>query len=522
MNTPIRKVGIVLGVLLLAMFLNLNYIQVVNGSHLRNHSDNRRVLLAEYASPRGQIVVEGNAIATSEKTDDELKYLRIYQDGPMWAPVTGYYSFTYGTSGIEAAEDGILSGNDPRLFGSQVSNLITGRGPKGGRVDLSLSMDAQQAAYKAMTDAGARGAVVALDPTTGAVLAAVSTPSWDPNRLASHSPSVISKYWASLRPNDDDSPLINRAIGQTYPAGSTFKIITASAALRAGLSKQETLDAPQYYWPDGGKGACPADDKGPCVHNDSRTECRPGASTATMIYAFANSCNTVFAELAVEKIGADDLAAEAKKFGLDGDQLSIPIDVTQSTIGPQNVIDEDSVALAQTAFGQRNVRVTPLQVAMLSATVANDGMLMTPYLVKQRLRPDLSELDVTRPSLLSQVMDQPQAAQLQDMMRQVIVGAEGTGHDANITDQPGVEVFGKTGTADTGVTSAEGAEPDRWFTGYATRDAGGGGVPKIAVAVVIENSSDLKTGGAVTDQHNSATQVARAVMAAYMQSPGGH
>jgi peptidoglycan glycosyltransferase len=519
-NTPIRKVAITLGVLLLALFANLNFIQVVKGSELRNHEGNRRVLLAEYASPRGQIVVEGNAIASSRKTDDELKYLRVYEDGPMWSPVTGYYSFTFGTSGIEAAEDKVLSGNDSRLWGTQVTGVLTGRDPKGGSVELTLSMDAQQAAFKAMSNAGARGAVVALDPTTGAILAAVSTPSWDPNKLASHNPTTISDYWDSLDPqNNKTSPLINRAFSQTYPAGSTFKIITSAAAIKAGITPDQVIAAPQYYWPNGGgKGPCPANDEGPCVHNDSNTECRPGAATATLLYAFANSCNTAFAELTVEKLDAQQLADEAKQFGLDGEQLEVPLTVATSTVGPLDLLNKDAVALAQTAFGQRNVRVTPLQIAMLSATVANDGVLYKPYLVKRELGPDLSELEVTRPTLLNQVLDAGQAAELQTLMRRVITGAEGTGAAANITDQPGVAVYGKTGTADTGTTSASGAEPDRWFTGYATRDD----VPKIAVAVVIENSSDLKTGGVVQDQHQSATQIARAVMSAYMQSPGGH
>ncbi|HEY3737958.1 MAG TPA: penicillin-binding transpeptidase domain-containing protein [Jatrophihabitans sp.] len=522
MNKPIRKVAIALGLLLLAIFLNLNFVQVVKGSDLRNHSGNRRVLLAEYAEPRGQIVVDGSAIATSKQTSDELKYLRTYSNGPLYAPVTGYYSIAYDKSGIEDAEDPVLSGSDSRLFGSNLSDLLTGRNPKGGSVELTLSADAQKAAYAALTAAGARGAVVALDPTTGAILAAVSTPSFDPNKLASHSYDVQSKYWDSVDPNKyPEGPMLNRAFNTTYPAGSTFKVIVTAAALKAGITPDQKIDAPQYYWPTGGSGPCPADDSGGCIHNFTTSagpeECQPGSATATLTYALAKSCNTAFAALAVEDLKVSELADQAKAFGLDGDQLQIPLPVAESTIGPLDVITNDPAALGQTAFGQRNVRVTPLQDAMLAAAVANNGTLMTPFLVNKELAPNLSPLSVTSPTLLDMAMTPQVAGQLQDMMRQVIVAPEGTGSGANITDLPGVVVGGKTGTADTGVTSAANSEPVNWFTGYALRD----GQPKIAVAVAIENSNELKVGGAVQSTTQASSQVARAVMEAYLRANGG-
>lgn len=519
MNKQIRKVAAALGVLLVAIFLNLNYVQVVKASDYRNHSGNRRVLLAEYSEPRGQIIVDGSAIATSKLTSDELKYLRVYSDGPMYAPVTGYFSIAYDKSGIEETEDSVLSGSDSRLFGAKLSNLLTGRNPKGGSVELTLNAATQKAAYDALTAAGAKGAVVALDPTTGAVLAAVSTPSFNPNKLASHSYDVQSKYWDSIDPNKyPQGPMLDRALNQTYPAGSTFKLVVSAAALKAGIKPDQKIDAPRYYWPLGGSGPCPANDQGPCIHNFTTSagpeECQPGSATATLTFALAKSCNTAFAELAVNDLQVSELADQAKAFGMDGDQLQIPLTAAESTIGPLDQLTNDPVAVGQTAFGQRNVRVTPLQDAMFAAAIADGGSLMTPYLVSRELSTDLSPLSVTKPAQLSQAVTPTVASQLQDMMRQVVVAPEGTGSGANITDLPGVVVGGKTGTADTGVTSAAGGEPINWFTGYAQKD----GQPKIALAVAIENSNELKLGGAIQSSTQASSQVARAVMEAYLRS----
>jgi peptidoglycan glycosyltransferase len=520
MNRPIRKVAVALGLLLAAIFLNLNFVQVVKGDGYRNNAENRRVLLTEYSEPRGQMIVSGAAIASSKATDDQLKYLRVYSDGPSYAPVTGYYSYVYGRSELEASENAVLSGSDSRLFGNKLSELLTGRNPKGGSIELTLNKDAQQAAYKAMASAGAVGAVVALDPTTGGILSAVSTPSWDPNKLASHNPGVQTDYWSTIDPNKYPlGPMLNRAFDATYPAGSTFKIIVSAAALKAGVAKpDQKINAPQYYWPNGGSGPCPANDSGGCIHNFTTSagpeQCLPGSDQATLTYAFAKSCNTAFASLAVDDLTVQELADQAQAFGLDGAQLQIPMTVSESTIGPLDELKSDPVALGQTAFGQRNVRVTVLQDAMLAAAVANDGSLMAPYTVSKELAPNLSTLSVTVPKQQSQAMTPEVAQQLQDMMRQVVIAPEGTGSGANITDIAGVEVAGKTGTADTGFTSASKSEPVSWFTGYAMQD----GQPKIALAVAIENSNELKLGGAVQSTAQASSQVAKAVMEAYLRS----
>lgn len=515
MNRPIRKVGAALAVLLAAVFVNLNFVQVVKGNDYRNHVGNSRVLLTEYSSPRGQIVVQGSAVAQSVATTDELKYLRKYPGGPVYAPVTGYYSYIYGDSGIEDAENAVLSGDDPRLFGSQLADILTGRDKRGGSVVLTLNKAAQEAAYAAMKGGDGtlrRGAVVALDPTTGAILAAVSTPSFDPSVLSSHDSTKISNAWSSLL-KDPQNPLLNRAFNQNYPPGSVFKIVVSAAALKAGLKPTQQIPAPNSYWPLGGSGPCPANKQAPCVENFNGETCDNG-KTAALEFAFAKSCNTAFSELTVDKLGASKLAAEAQLFGFDGDRLQVPLSVAPSTIGDPATLT-DKAALAQTAFGQRNVRMTPLQGAMLASAVANEGVLMKPYLVAQERGPNLSLLSSTQPEQLNQVLDPQLNSQLQQMMIGVVTSPEGTGHSAQITDIPNVVVGGKTGTADTGIFN-NGVEtpPHAWFSGFALQN----GIPKIAVAVIIENGG---VNGNETTGGEAAAPVAKSVMEAYLKSTSG-
>jgi peptidoglycan glycosyltransferase len=565
MNRPIRKVTIAFAVLFVALFVNLNVVQVVRGSAYRDNAENRRVLLNEYANPRGAIVVQGTNVAESIKhSDAELKYLRVYPkpNGPVYAPATGFYSFTYGSAGIEQYENSVLSGDSPKLFTTKLAGLLTGRDPRGGSVQLTLSAAAQKAAYNAMKVGGdkfKRGAVVALDPSTGAILAMVSTPSYDPNQLSSHDAAAISRaygcysalntdrsrgesdaaYQASIDaqlakrkktcadvPQDPtamfaadptaDSPLLNKAINQNYPAGSIFKIIDSAAALRLGVKPSTNLSSPNSYWPyePARTTACPTALNAACIENFEGESCQPGKTIAPLSFAFAKSCNTTFAKLVTQQVGAQRLIDQAKLFGFDTDQLKTPLPVSQSTIGSPAELKRDPAALAQTAIGQRSVRVTPLQAAMMSAAVANNGTLMEPYLVKSELRPNLSVLQRTEPSQLAQVIDPDLDRDLQTMMIGVVQNPVGTGAPARIPElEPTVQVGGKTGTADVGTTSASKVAPDAWFTGFATVR----GTAKIAVAVVIENGGvqgNEATGGL------AAGPVAKKVIQAYLKSIG--
>ncbi|MDP9093042.1 MAG: penicillin-binding transpeptidase domain-containing protein [Actinomycetota bacterium] len=520
MNRPIRKVALALGFLLAAIFVNVNYIQVVKTNAYNDTSkypDNRLPILAEYSSPRGQIDVQGTAIARSVSTKDELKYLRVYAQGPIYAPVTGYNSIVYGTDGIESAKDSVLSGSDPRQFGSQLADLFTGRNRRGGNVELTLNKAAQDAAYNAMKSPNGTlrpGAVVALDPTTGAILAAVSTPSYDPNKLSSHDSASIASYYASLL-NDPATPMLDRALRQSYPPGSVFKVIVSAAALKANVKPTDQIPAPDGYWPYHDRtGPCTSVAASSCVQNFGGETCQNGV-TATLAFAFAKSCNTAFAALAVDKLGGKQIADEASLFGFDGNQLSVPLTVARSTVGTSADLT-DPGTLAHSSFGQQDVRMTPLQGAMIAAAVANGGILMTPYLVRQDLSSNFSVLSQTSPTQLATVLPSDLNQQLEQMMVGVVTSPEGTGGPANITDIPNVVVGGKTGTADTGIfKGGVQTPPHAWFSGFATLN----GSAKIAVAVIIENGG---INGSETTGGLAAAPVAKAVMEAYLRSSGAH
>ena len=494
MNRQIRRVTIFVGILLLAVIVNLNWVQVLHGDQYRNNPADQRVLLDEYKRQRGQIILQtsGTPIADSVPTKDALMYLRRYLSGPLYSAVTGYNSLYYGQTGIESAEDSVLSGNDDRLFVQRLTNLITGRDPRGGNVLLTINKQAQAAAYQAMS--GRRGAVVALDPSTGAILAAVSTPSFDPNKLSSHSADDIRTAYTAYG-NDPNNPLTNRAFSETYPPGSVFKVIVAAAALKNGLNPNSRIPAVNALTLPGSSTK---------LRNFDGEQCADG-KTDTLDHALTISCNTAFAQLGMD-LGITKIRDEANLFGLDGNDFSMPLKVSGSTIGP--VVDK--AALAQSSIGQRDVRVTPLQAAMIAAAVANKGNLMTPYLVAEEQAPNLATLSHTDPSQLHQVMDATQADALNQMMQDVV--NNGTGTAAQIPD---IKVAGKTGTADNGPQRSDGSyvnSPHAWFSGFAPADN-----PRIAVAVIIENGG---VAGNETTGGLAAAPVAKQVMQAYLNSIG--
>jgi len=493
-NRPIRRVAIFVGILLLAVVLNLNWVQVIKADQYKDNAANRRTVLDEYKRQRGSIVLQGSGtpVAESIPTKDALMYLRKYAGGPEYAPVTGFNSLYYGNASIESAENGVLSGADDRLFVQRLTNLITGRDTRGGNVLLTVNKQAQAAAYQAMGNR--RGAVVALNPATGAILAAVSTPSYDPNALSSHSAeSILAAY---KRYNaDPDNPLLNRVFDVTYPPGSVFKVVIASAALKNGRTPQTRIPAVN---------SLTLPQTNTQLRNFGGEQCANG-KTDSLDHALTISCNTAFAQLGMD-LGTDTVKQQAALFGIDDNDSAIPVRVAGSSVGP--IMDQ--AALAQSSIGQRDVRVTPLQAAMISAAVANGGRLMKPYLVSEEQAPNLAILSRTDPQLLNQVMSSDQAAQLNSMMVDVV--NEGTGTAAKI---PGIQVAGKTGTADNGPQNSGGAyvnPPHAWFSGFAPADN-----PKIAVAVIIENGG---VAGNETTGGLAAAPVAQAVMKAYLVSIG--
>lgn len=477
MNRPLRHVWLVVTVLFALLFGSTTAIQVFQAKSLNADSRNARTMYKEFGRDRGPIVAGGSAIADSEKSDDSYGYQRTYPGGAMYAPVTGYYSVIYGFSGLESALNDTLSGEADSLFYQRISDIVSGREPQGATVDLTIDPGAQKAAYDALE--GKRGAAVALDPDTGAVLALVSTPSYDPAQLASHDRSAVRDTWKSLSA-DKDRPLTNRALGGSlYPPGSTFKLIVAAAALDSGsYTKDSVIPGPgSYQLPNSSSVMAnhPEGSQEPCGPDDQ----------SSLQDALRQSCNTSFAMLGTS-LGQDAIRKKAEEYGF-GQKLSIPLRVTPSTIGS----DLDQAQIATTSIGQYEDRVTPLQMAMVAASFDNDGQVMRPQLVKSVRTSDLQEVSSLRPEKLSQPLSASNAAQMREMMTAVV--QDGTGDAAQID---GVEVGGKTGTAQWGKDRA----PHAWFVGYANS-----GDRKVAVAVVVEE------GGYGAD---AAAPIARDVMKA--------
>ncbi len=491
MNTPVRRVAIAVMAMILLLMANLTYVQVVKAGDYRNDSRNQRVLLAEYSRKRGQISAEGRVLASSVETDDRLRYQRQYPDGPVYAPLTGYYSVIFGASGIERAEDSVLNGSDDRLFGRRLSDLITGRDPSGGNVVLTIDPDVQQTAYEQLADRDYTGAVVALRPQTGEVLAMVSTPSFDPNPLASHSPDTQKAAWESFGAAEPPV-LVNRAISETYPPGSTFKLVDTAAALASGRFSQDSqLTAAPTITLTGTSTA---------LENFNGNACGTGA-TASLRDALQRSCNTAFAQLSAE-LGEQAIRDQADAFGIGISDLAVPMPVATSTIGS---ID-DTAALQQSSIGQRDVAVTPLQNAMMVAAIANGGQVMAPYVVREIQSQELDPVEITEPDRLGQAVDAGVASALTELMVNNENSYSGGG---KIT---GVQIAAKTGTAEHGATP-KATPPHVWYVAFAPADD-----PQVAVAVLVESGGDRNnlaaTGGQV------AAPIGRAVIrAALGQAP---
>ena len=477
MNRSLRRVALAALVMFLALLINANVVQVGQANSLKHNALNRRTLFSEYEHRRGPIVVDGHAIALSHKTNDQYKYLRSYPGGPAYAPVTGYYSLRYGASALEQAENEILAGTSDKLFVKRLSDYFTGRTPQGGAVVLTLSDRAQQAAYNALS--GKRGAVVALDPRTGAILALATAPSYDPNPLASHRNGVMRRAYNSLR-DDPGSPLLDRAISQTYPPGSTFKVVTAAAALSSGrFTPSSQLPAPD-------KLSLPQTTHK--LQNFEGEQCG-GSGRISLADALRISCNTAFGGLGL-RLGADALNDQASAFGF-GTSLSIPMSVAPSVF-PSDIPPPQ---VAFSAIGQYSDAVTPLQMAMVAAGVANRGVVMQPYLVAKTLAPDLSTLSVAQPRELGRAVSSRVASQLTHMMEAVV--SNGTGTAARL---PGVSVAGKTGTAE----NVPGQQTHAWFICFAPAEH-----PRVAVAVLVEHGG---IGGV------AAAPIARQVLQAVLGS----
>ena len=470
MNKPIRVVSVFCLLLFLALLLNATYLMYVRSDELSKDPRNRRVITATYSRERGAILVGKEAIARSVPSDDKYKFQRTYSEPFKYAPVTGYFAF-FSQTGVERSQNSVLSGDDSRLFVTRLVDMLSNGDPKGGNVQLTLDAAAQTAAWDGLQalPGDAEGAVVALEPTTGRVLAMASTPTFDPNKLASHDFTAVGDLSKEL--NDDPrDPLINRTIGTTLPPGSTFKLVTAAAAIESG-----DYDADSKV-PGGYRFKLPQSSD--TIGNYDGGNC--GGARITLTQALQVSCNVTFLTLANE-LGNDTMAEQAEKFGFNDTSLE-DLGGQAASLYPR---DMDAPQTAMSGIGQSSVTATPLQMAMVAAAIANDGDVMRPYVVDEVRAPNLSVLDQTDTQSISKAISSTTADELTKMM--VATVADGTAAPAQI---PGVDVAGKTGTAQ----SSGDRPPYAWFVSFAPADD-----PKVAVAVLVESSdtSPDEIGGGV-------------------------
>ncbi|MDP8958049.1 MAG: penicillin-binding transpeptidase domain-containing protein [Actinomycetota bacterium] len=480
MNGPIRRLAAVLFLAFAVVVVDLTYLQVVAGPRYRDHPRNARVVISQSGRERGPILsLEGEVLAESVVDPDQAQqFIRRYPHPELYAHVIGYSALLFGQTGVEATHSSELrSGRDVTISGLIRALMGADLRPKGIR--LTISHQLQQTARQAM--GGARGAVLALDPATGAVLAMVSTPSFDPNLLVAADRPDIGEQLQ----DDPARPLLNRAIAQTYAPGSSFKVVTAGAALESGsYNAESTFPDPQALELPGSTSV---------IRNFDQESCAGGAQV-TLTQALVRSCNTIFGMLGME-VGAERMVTQAEAFGFN-QEIPLELPTLTSHFPPVEAFENNLPALAQSAIGQRDVQATALQMALVAAGMANGGVLMTPYVVGEVFNQDGEVVQATEPIEWRRGLSPASATVLAGMMEQVVTA--GTGRQAAI---PNVRVAGKTGTAE-----VPEAPPHAWFMAFAPIEQ-----PRIALAVVVENGGEAgesATGGGV------AAPIAQQVLAA--------
>ncbi|MET9382351.1 penicillin-binding transpeptidase domain-containing protein [Streptomyces sp. NPDC002928] len=485
MNKTIRRASVFALLLVFALLVRATWVQFYEGTALADDKDNRRNAIETYAEPLGNIIVAGESITGSARTKDgDLEYKRTYTDGKLYAAVTGYASQSYAPTQLEGIYQDLLNGTDNRL--KTAMDTVTNKRADPGNVVTTIDPDVQKAAYKALGDN--KGAAVAIDPTTGKILAVVSTPSYDPSSLTDA--NTAGTAWKKLTA-DSEKPLTNRALRQPLPPGSTFKLVVASAALENGLysSVDEKTDSPDPYTLPGTTTV---------LKNESTSA---PCENATIRVALQYSCNNVFGHMAVQ-LGQDKVRAMAEKFGFNDDSQDVPVRAYAS-VYPS---DMDKAQTGLSGIGQFDVTATPLQMAMVSAAIANGGKLISPHMVSQITD---SGGDVLKnyddEAGTTQVVSSGTAEQLQSAMQTVV--EKGTGTNALID---GVTVGGKTGTAQHGENNSK--TPYAWFTSYGKSDSTG---KEVAVAVMVEQSDAARSE---VSGNGLAAPVAKAMMQAALKS----
>jgi len=482
MNAQIRKIFVVVLIMFAMLGLAVTNTQFISAPSLNADPRNVRTNLHAAEIDRGPIIVEKTAIASSE-LDDDNHYTRVYDQGSLYVSATGYFSSVgYGSTGIEAAQENVLDGQSQTLLGQRLRNLLTGEKRQGGGVELTLRASMQEAAAAALGDR--KGAVVALDAKTGAILALYSSPSFDPNALASRDAGEVQDAYATLDA-DPKNPMLNRTISERYAPGSTFKVLTAIALIENGIANPDTrMDSPVSTTLPGTNTE---------VSNIESSTCGDGKPTLTE--AFARSCNTTFV-IASEKLTTQQLTDVTKRFGF-GHEQEIPLTVIPSVFPS----DADSAQLAMSSIGQYTVQATPMQMAQVAQTIANGGQMMSPYLIKQIVDADNQTIRKTKATEAGRPISADTASKVTGMMQAVVSQPYGSGTPMAL---PNVSVAAKTGTAETG----DGDRANAWAIGFAPADN-----PQIAFAVIVEGDETNPTphGGDV------AGPVAKAVLEAGLQ-----
>ncbi|MEU9758293.1 penicillin-binding transpeptidase domain-containing protein [Streptomyces sp. NPDC047987] len=461
MNKAIRRTSVFCLLMVLALLVRATWLQAYQAQALADNEHNRRKTIAQYAQPLGDIIVAGKPVTGSKRTvDSDLAYKRTYTEGALYSAVTGYSSQAFGTTQLEGIYSHVLDGTDDRL--KNPMDALTNKQASPGDVLTTIDPDVQKAAYEALGDD--KGAAVAIDPATGQILGMVSTPSYDPSTISG---TTDGDAWQALL-NDKDKPLVNRALRQPLAPGSTFKLVVAAAALEDGLydSVDVRTDSPNPY-------------RLPGTTRDLENE-NPSApcENATLRTALQYSCNNVFGKIAVD-LGQDKVKAMAEKFGFNDEKLDVPVRAYES-VYPSGM-DEAQTALS--GIGQFEVTATPLQIAMVSATLANGGELAAPHMVAKVTDAEGDTLQDFADGDTKRVVSKSTAEQLRSAM--VTVVEEGTGTNARIA---GAEVGGKTGTAQNGVGNSK--SPYAWFTSYAKDRSSD---KEVAVAVIVEDSGAARS-----------------------------
>ncbi len=457
------------------LFGAISYVQVIGADDLKGNPWNSRQLNRDFCNDRGSIIVGGDAIAESVEGTESCAFQRVYNQPQLYAGLTGFFSQTYGATGLELSMNEQLAGSSDQQFLDRVGQLFLGNQPKGASVELTIDPQIQKLAYDLIPD-GQRGSIVVTNPKTGDIIAMVSKPSFDPNLIATQDSEAAKANYNEIAaiPGINANQSVSGPTGSLLFPGSVFKLIDTAAALNSGkYNADSVLENPAQLAFPGIDYTLPNYAGGSCYTRD----------TASFAFALQQSCNTPFASIALD-LGAQAISDQAEKFGFNegmGDQLMLPY---ATSVFPA---DLEGPALAQSAIGQRDVKATPLQIALMTAAIANDGKQMSPNLVKALRSPDLRIIDEPKPSVLRTSTTPQIAQQITEWMTSVVT--DGIASQAAV---PGVDVAGKTGTAELG-----NGLNNSWFTGFAPAND-----PEVAVTIVMEDV-DITTGAQLTSPNAS-------------------